>query len=168
MTAKMRSRITERQEKGLGPISFKRLLVAGGAGVMSAMLLSRLLGFFPGCASAVGIAVTVIVLTHPIEGLALHTFLLYTLRSRAAVAALHAADKDLEPGPLPQILKVSPKDSRLHADILYDVEWEDEGDDLPPQTLVYKGGFASLGQTGLAVVDNPFFHGGPHPAHEEA
>jgi hypothetical protein len=159
MTAKMRSRITERQEKGVGPISFKRLLVAGGVGAMSAMLLSRMLGFFPGCAGAIGLTIAVIVLTHPIEGLALHTFLLYSIRSRAAIAALHAADNDLEPGPLSQILKASPDDGRLDADVLYEVEWEDEGDDLPPQTLVYKGGFGSLDKAGLAVVDNPFFRG---------
>lgn len=159
MTAKMRSRITERQEKGLGPISFKRLLVAGGVGAMSAMLFTRMLGFFPGCAGAIGMAVAVIVLTHPIEGLALHTFLLYSARSRAAIAALHATDHNLEPGPISQALKISPEDGRLRADVLYEVEWEDEGDDLPPQTLIYKGGFGSLGKAGLAVVDNPFFRG---------
>lgn len=159
MTAKMRSRITERQEKGLGPISFRRLLVAGGVGAMSAMLFTRTLGFFPGCAGAIGLAAAVIILTHPIEGLALHTFLLVSVRSRAAIAALHAAENNMEPGPLAQVLKISPEDGRLHADALFEVEWEDEGDDLPPPTLVYKGGFGSLGKAGLAVVDNPFFRG---------
>jgi hypothetical protein len=127
MTAKMKSRITERQEKGLGPISFKRLLMAGGAGVMSAMILTKMIGFFPGCAGAVFIT-----------------------------------------GPLSQALQVGPEDATFHADAIYEVEWEDEVDDLPPQTLIYRGGFAGLGRAGLAVVDNPFFgSGNGHTADKE-
>lgn len=168
MTAKMRSRITERQEKGIGSISFKRLLVAGGAGAMGAMLLTRTLGFLPGCAGAMGLTLAVIILTHPIEGLALHTFLLTTIRSRAAIAALHAAGHNQAPGPISQVLKVAPEDGRLHADALYEVEWQDEGDDLPPQTLIYKGNFGSLGKAGLAVVDNHFFRGSSRSTGQEA
>jgi hypothetical protein len=168
MTAKMKSRITERQEKGLGPISFKRLLMAGGAGVMSAMILIKIIGFFPGCAGAVFLTVTVVILTHPIEGLALNMFLLRSARGMAAVSALNLAGKNLEPGPLSQALQVGPEDATFHADAIYEVEWEDEVDDLPPQTLIYRGGFAGLGRAGLAVVDNPFFgSGNGHTADKE-
>jgi hypothetical protein len=157
MTAKMRSRITERQEKGIGPISFKRLLFAGGAGALGAMALTRVIGFFPGCIGSISLALLVVILTHPIEGLALNAFMIRSIRSLTAISALGAAEKNTEPGPISQLLRVSPSDGRLEADKLYEVEWEDEGDELPPQTLVYKGGFGSLGKTGLAVVDNPFF-----------
>ena len=160
MTAKMRSRITERQEKGFGPISFKRLLFAGGAGSLGAMALTRVTGFFPGCIGAVFIALLVVILTHPIEGLALNVFLLRSVRSILAISALSSSSTDVAPGPISQLLKVSPEDGKLEADELFEVEWEDEEDDLPPQTLVYKGGFGSLGKIGLAVVDNPFFSRG--------
>lgn len=160
MTAKMKSRITERQEKGFGPVSFKRLLMAGGAGAMSAMVLTRIVDFCPGCAGAMVITVIVIVLTHPVEGLALHTFLLRSARSLSAISALHAAGKDLEPSPISQALKVGPQDATLQADALYEVEWQDERDELPPQSLIYRGGFAGLSRSGLAVVDNPFFGAG--------
>lgn len=167
MTAKMKSRITERQEKGIGPVSFKRLLIAGGAGVMTAMVLIKIAGFLPGCATAGFITAAVVVLTHPIEGLPLNTFLFRSARSMAAVSALRLAEKDLEPGPVSQALKVSPEDATFHADDIYEVEWEDEVDDLPPQTLIYRGGFANLGRAGLAVVDNPFFRGNGRVANKE-
>lgn len=167
MTAKMRSRITERQEKGLGPVSFKRLLIAGGAGALSAMALTRIIGFCSGCAGAIAITVMVIVLTHPIEGLPLNTFLIRSARSLAAISALRTAESSQEPGPITQALKVGPEDATFHADEVYEVEWEDEGDELPPQSLIYKGGFGNLGRAGLAVVDNPFFRGNGHPAREE-
>jgi hypothetical protein len=34
--------VSERQEKGLGPIGFKRLLLAGGVGAMGTMLFTRI------------------------------------------------------------------------------------------------------------------------------
>jgi hypothetical protein len=157
MTAKMRSRITERQEKGIGPISFKRLLFAGGAGALGAMALTRVIGFFPGCIGSISLALLVVILTHPIEGLALNAFMIRSFRGLTAVSALHAANNHVDPGPIAQLLKVTPEDGKLEADTLFEVEWEDEGDELPPQTLVYKGGFGSLAKTGLAVVNNPFF-----------
>ncbi|MBN1310695.1 MAG: hypothetical protein JXB30_04680 [Anaerolineae bacterium] len=153
----MSSRITERQEKGFGPISFKRLLFAGGSGALGAMALTRIVGFFPGCVGAISIALLVVILTHPIEGLALNAFLLRSVRSLLTISALDNAENNTVPGPITQLLKVSPEDGQLEADKLFEVEWEDEEDELPPQTLVYKGGFANLGKTGLAVVDNPFF-----------
>ena len=69
MTAWQRSNITQRSEKGLGPISFKRILLAGGAGGIMAMIGGRLIGFFPGCLSGAIILGVVLAITHPVEGL---------------------------------------------------------------------------------------------------
>ena len=45
MTAWQRSNITVRSEKGIGAISFKRLLIAGGTGGLVAMIGGRVAGF---------------------------------------------------------------------------------------------------------------------------
>ncbi len=74
MTAWQRSHITERSEKGIGPISFKRLLIAGASGGIVAMLAGRTLGFFPGCLSAGLALAAVLAATHPVEGLPLFAF----------------------------------------------------------------------------------------------
>jgi hypothetical protein len=155
MTAWQRSRITERSEKGIGPISFKRLLIAGASGGIVAMLGGRLLGFFPGCLSAGLALAAVLAATHPVEGRPLFVFGFRTLRGLATVAAVRR--ESTTPSLLGQVLKVSDEEGTLRAGEVYgapdaptapsdllDVDWE------------YLGGFADAGGEGLSAADNPF------------
>lgn len=159
MTARMRSRITERAEKGLGSISFKRLLLAGGVAAFAAMLLTRILGFLPGCAGAGLLLLGSLALTHPLEGLPLALYLLRALRSLAALSSLHGGSPGLQSGSpslLAHILQVEPGQAELDADALYGAERQDEPDSLPPSDFAYLGGFPAAGTRGLRVVDSPF------------
>jgi hypothetical protein len=155
MTAWQRSNITERAEKGIGPISFKRLLMAGGAAGIVALVGGRALGFAPSCLGAALSLAFVLVITHPVEGLPLFAFGLRTLRGLATVAAIQ--DRD---GPLSiagRVMHVSPQDGVLHADEVYEAIWQDEGDeDLLDAEWEYLGGFADVKGEGLAAADNPF------------
>jgi hypothetical protein len=155
MTAWQRSNITERAEKGIGPISFKRLLMAGGAAGIVALIGGRVLGFASSCLSAAIVLAFVLVITHPVEGLPLFAFGLRTLRGLATVAAIHDQQGTLST--VGRVMQVSPQDGVLHADEVYEAIWQDEQDeDLLDAEWEYLGGFADVKSEGLAAADNPF------------
>lgn len=155
MTAWQRSNITERAEKGFGPISFKRLLLAGGAAGIVAMLGGRALGFAPSCLSAAVVLALVLVITHPVEGMPLVTFSLRTLRGLATVAAIH--DQEGVMSTVGQAMQVNPQDGVLLANDVYDAIWEDErGEDLLDADWEYLGGYTDVTGEGLSAADNPF------------
>jgi hypothetical protein len=158
MTAWQRSRITERSEKGLGPISFKRLLLAGGAGGIVAMVGGRVIGFVPSCLSAALVLGLVLGVTHPVEGRPLFAFALRSLRGLATVAAVHRREGSLSLAG--RLMKVTPEEGILHAAAVYDAEWEDEEqDDLLDAGWEYLGGFADAGREGLSAAEDPFKKG---------
>lgn len=155
MTAWQRSNITERAEKGLGPISFKRLLMAGGAAGIIALVGGRAAGFVPSCLSAAVVLALVLIITHPVEGMPLFAFSLRTLRGLATVAALH--DQAGMLATVGSVMRVSPQEGVLHADDVYEAIWQDEQDaDLLDGEWEYLGSFADVKGEGLAAADNPF------------
>jgi hypothetical protein len=155
MTAWQRSNITDRAEKGIGPISFKRLLLAGGSAAIVAMISGRVMGFAPSCLSAAIILAFVLTLTHPVEGMPLFAFGLRTLRGLATVAAIHDTEGIMST--MGHAMQVSPQDGMLEADRVYDAIWEDEHEvDLLDGEWEYLGSFEDVGGEGLAAADNPF------------
>jgi hypothetical protein len=155
MAAWQRSNITERTEKGIGPISFKRLLLAGGAAAIVALVGGRALGFAPSCLSAAIVLAFVLVITHPVEGLPLLAFSLRTLRGLATVAAIHDQEGTLST--VGRVMQVSPQDGILQANDVYESIWEDEQDeDLLDAEWEYLGGFEDVKSEGLSATDNPF------------
>jgi len=156
MTAWQRSNITQRSEKGIGPISFKRLLLAGGAGGIVAMIGGRAIGFFPACLSAGLVLAVVLAITHPVEGLALYAFGLRSLRGLAALAAIQKRAGLM--ALLGKAMQVSPREAVLQADQIYEAVWDDErdGDGLLGAEWEYLGGFGDARGEGLSIVENPF------------
>jgi hypothetical protein len=155
MTAWQRSNITQRSEKGLGAISFKRLLIAGGTGGLVAMIGGRVAGFAPSCVGALVVLAVVLAITHPVEGLPLFGALLRSLRGLVAIALRHGR------GGLSsfagRVLQVAPEDGMLDADEVYDMTWEADSDDgLLDTDWEYLGGFADVQREGLSAAENPF------------
>ncbi len=158
MTAWQRSKITERSEKGLGSVSFKRLLLAGGVGGLVAMIGGRVAGFIPSCLSAALVLGLALLITHPVEGMPLLVFALRTLRGLATAAGLHHTQGALALAG--QIMQVTPDEGLLHADAVYHAPWEDTGLDDPLDAgWEYLGRFADAGREGLAAAENPFQQG---------
>lgn len=157
MTAWQRSNIVQRSEKGIGAISFKRLLLAGAAGGIVAMLGGRVIGFLPSCLGAGIVLALVLAISHPVEGLALYAFSLRTLRGLATLAVLHQRG-----GPLARLgglLKVSASEGTLQASQAYGAAWQDDSDgsqDTLGGEWEYLGGFGDAGGEGLSAIDNPF------------
>lgn len=155
MTAWQRSNITVRTEKGIGPVSFKRLLLAGGTAGIIAMISGRIIGFFPSCLSAGVVLALVLIVTHPVEGLPLFAFTLRTVRGLATIAAFH--DQGGSISVVGQVMRVSPQDGILDADTAYGTEWHDgEAEDLLDGEWEYLGSFTDVKGRGLAAADNPF------------
>ena len=155
MTAWQRSNITERAEKGVGPISFKRLLLAGGAAGIVALIGGRALGFVPSCLSAAVVLALVLALTHPVDGLPLLAFGLRTLRGLATVAAIH--DREGVLATAGSLMQVSPQDGVLQAAEVYGATWQDETDnDLLDDDWEYLGGYVDVQGEGLSAAANPF------------
>ncbi len=155
VTAWQRSNIVERHEKGIGSISFKRLLVAGLTGALVALAGGRMVGFFPACLSAGVVLCLVLIITHPLEGMPLFVFALRSLRGLLTAAAVRHESGSLSLAG--QALRVSPEEGILHADTVYDAAWEDEEqEDLLDADWEYLGGFGDAGGEGLSAAENPF------------
>ena len=155
MTSWQRSNILVREEKGIASVSFKRLLMAGGGGAMVAMIGSRIVGFAPACLGAVVILVVVLVITHPIEGLALLNYAIRTLRGWVTLAAIHSRGGILRT--LGRAMRIAPDEGILQADRVYDAVFEDQSPDtLLDEEWAYLGGFSDVDDEGLAAVDDPF------------
>jgi len=157
MTAWQRSNITQRSEKGIGPISFKRLLLAGASGGLVAMIGGRAIGFFPACLSAGVVLAVVLVVTHPLEGLALYAFALRSLRGLATLATIQGRAGLM--ALVGKAMQVTPQEGVLQADDVYEPVWEDDEDgrsDLLGGEWEYLGGFGDVRGEGLSLVENPF------------
>ncbi len=154
MTAWQRTNILEREEKGLGPISFKRLLISGGAGLLITMLAGRIVGFTIGCAAGSVIISLILILTHPKDGFALYSYFIRTLRGLAILAAV-----DQAAGPLwliGQALQVRPTDGIVLAAEVYHIHEEGAEPALPSGEWAFLGTFADADDEGLAPVTHPF------------
>jgi len=155
VTAWQRSNITVRHEKGIGAVSFRRLLVAGGAGAIVALVSGRLVGFFPSCLGAGVVLAVVLVITHPVEGMPLFAFSLRNLRGLATVAAATRQTDSLSV--IGRALRVTPEEGILQADAAFDSEWEnEETEDLLDGDWEYLGRFADAPREGLSAAENPF------------
>lgn len=153
MTAWQRTQILRRHEKGIGAVSFKRLLLAGGAGALTALAAGRLVGFAPSCLGAGVVAGAALALTQPVEGLPL---LAFGLRSLRGLAAAGAAEGRRGPAAwLARALRVTPEEGLLRADELDGVDEGGPGD-LLEAGWEYLGRFAEAPRAGLAAVANPF------------
>lgn len=155
MTAWQRTNITTREERGVGPISFKRLLLAGGAGAAVAMIGSRLADFLSGCVGGGVLLVVVLILTHPRDGMPFYAYLARTAYGLAALAALHG-----QAGPwawLGAALRIAPSQGTLDADAAYDAHYDDEAAEaLLDEEWAHLGSFADLEDEGLSAVPSPF------------
>jgi hypothetical protein len=148
MTAWQRSNITERTEKGIGAVSFKRLLAAAGAGGIVAMIGGRVIGFLPACAGGAAVLVVVLVITHPVEGLPLFAAALRTLRGLAAMGRSSL---------LARLMQVEEGAGKLDGDVVFDTAAEpEETDDDLDEEWEYLGSFGDVGREGLSAEANPF------------
>lgn len=156
MSAWQRSHITERAEKGLGPFSFRRLLMAAGGGGLLTLVSGRLLGFGPSLLLGLIALACLLVLSHPVEGQPLLLAGLAALRGIAAIALAGG-----QRGPLAllaRLLRVEREEAWLDAEALFEQKAQDLPDEdspLPPGAE-FLGGYAELGGRGLARAANPF------------
>lgn len=88
MTAYSRSNITQRAERAIGSITFKRMLIAGGAAGMTVMILSRTISFPPALGAGVAVLVLTLVLSQPHEGIPLLLFLFLSLRALVTIGSI--------------------------------------------------------------------------------
>lgn len=155
MTAMQRTNITTREERGIGPISFKRLLLAGGAGAAVSMVVSRVADFLSGCAGGAILLVVVLVLTHPRDGIPFYLYLVRTVYGLAALAALYG--KTGLWAWLGAALRIDPSQGEFDADAAYHATYQDDAADaLLDEEWAHLGGFADLDDEGLSVIPSPF------------
>ncbi len=154
MTAWMRTNVTTREEKGIGPVSFKRLLMAGGAGTMISLLGSRIIGFMPACGSGGIILILVLAFTHPVEGLSLFKRLTRSLRGLMTLSAIN--NQGGLSSTAGQIFQVKAEEGVLLANKVYETVYEGEDEEQLGSEWAYLGSFAGTSDAGLSVVADPF------------
>jgi hypothetical protein len=154
MTAWQRSNVLNRQEKGIGAIPFKRLLMAGGIGGAVAMFTSRLTGFAPGCTGGLLVFALALVVTHPIQGHPLFSYLYRTVKGWMAVAAAHNPAQSATL--LAHLLQVQPEDGVLDAETEFNLPTPDTTDEPTPEQWVYLGSFDQADDHTLVIDLDPF------------
>ncbi len=118
MTAFQRGNVTTRQERGLGPISFKRMLLAGGVAVILTMTLGRFLGPLGSCVAGALALALLLVMTQPREGLPTFITLLRALRGWLITAALQS-ELTGATGWLARLLLISPSEGIIVGSALF-------------------------------------------------
>lgn len=124
MTAFMRSNVLKREEKGMGTVSFRRLLAGGAAAVLIFIFASRLLGWLFGCASSIALLAGVIAFTQPVGGFPLAMYLADLVGGWAVL--LVARNPGSRRSRLMQrVLRIDPADALLDASQIYHSDQED-------------------------------------------
>lgn len=158
MVARFRTNVLKREEKGVGPISFPRLLLSGLSGVFAMLGLGKLLGFGAGCVSSALIVGIVLFVTQPVSGTPMGQYLTKIFQGTIIVRA-RKAEADEKPSPvidmLVNALSLNPEDGILNCDQVFDVP--DEQDESHEVTeMVFFRDITDLDQKGLQVIENPF------------
>ncbi len=129
MTAVQRGKVTTRQERGFGPISMKRLLLAGGVGVVLTMTLGRFVGPAARCAAGAAALGLLLLMTQPREGMPPFMYLLQALRGLLITTA--TGDRlGREAGWLARLLLVRPAEGVVDGQALFGAAGEDAGPQL--------------------------------------
>lgn len=152
MSAWLRSNVTVRNESGFGPLSFKRLLFAGGLAAITMMLIGRLLGPMTGCGAGIFASTIALIFSHPTSGLPLIVYLARNLRGLAIVAALRS-----QVGLFTLALQAKPEDGILQADEIYGSTQACAGQySADDEWALLPGGMPDTDETGLLPLPSPF------------
>jgi hypothetical protein len=154
MTAWQRTNILEREEKGMGPISFKRLLLSGGAGLLVSMLAGRIVGFTMGCVGGAALIAAVLILTHPRDGFPLYSYLLRTFRGLATISAIEEQSGMLATAA--KSLQINPSDGILSSGGVFNAPGTETDSDLFDTEWAFLGSFSDADDEGVAAVEHPF------------
>ena len=92
MTAWQRTHVLRREEKGFGPVSLRRVLIAGFSGVLFMLFGGQALGFLGGLCGGLILLIVVLVITHPVAGRPFFKHAAALLRGMATVAAIRNED----------------------------------------------------------------------------
>lgn len=118
MTAIQRSNVLKREEKGIGTISFRRLLVAGLGAILFFVFGSRIFGWALACLSGLGLLAFILLLTQPVGGFPLAVHAARLAQGLALMVVLR--DPNSRVGQVIQaVLHLQPEDGRLQAEQVY-------------------------------------------------
>lgn len=159
MVVRMRSNVLKREEKGFGPVSFPRVLMAGFSGAFAILSLSRAMGIGVGCASGFLIATIVIVMTQPIGGVPLARHLVKVFQGMAVANAVKQARGEAASPFLSMVsgaLNVNPEDGTLSCDEVFNVRSEEGAEEMEEGGFVFFRDISDLESPALQVLDNPF------------
>lgn len=153
MVARMRTNVLKREEKGIGPISFPRLLVSGFGGGLLAYLTAQFIGFIGGCFFGVIGFAAAIAATQPVHGTPLFMFLVKSIHGM--VATRHMQGGGPVVGALAQAMQIEENTAALLCEEVFSLAEEQESEDEIGE-LVFFRDVRDLDSGGLQVVENPF------------
>lgn len=160
MVEQMRTNVLKREEKGFGPVSFPRILLAGFAGVFAVLALGRLMGFVLSCVSGFILVAVVLIATQPISGTPLAQYLAKTIQGIVVVNAVRREEEDASVSPvlgfLITAMNVSAEEGTLACDEVFEVPEEETEEEGIDSGMVFFRDITDLDAKGLQVVENPF------------
>jgi hypothetical protein len=115
MAVTQRGKVTAREERGFGPVSFKRMLMSGGAGLIGTMAAGKAFGPLGSCIGGAVLFALVIILSAPREGMPMLFYLLHSLRG----LLITAEDPDRIQQTLAGLLLARPEEGVIHSEDLF-------------------------------------------------
>ena len=151
MTAWQRTHILRREEKGLGSISFKRILLAGLAGVLVTLFGGRALGFGGSVCSGLALCIGILVMTQPIQGRLAFKHIVEIAIGVITVGAL--SGNESIGAKIAQLLKIESRSGAVEGEDLYEIAEEETKKSLSQAGFLFVG--HRPGARPLKAVDAP-------------
>jgi hypothetical protein len=159
MVARLRTNVLKREEKGFGPVSFPRILLAGIGGVTLTLGFSKVIGFIGGCVCGFFATVLIIFLTQPVSGTPMAQYLAKLFRGMLIVGAIKAESGERS-NPiinfLVQTFNINTADGIVDCAEIFNATIDEDDDEHPATEMVFFRDITDLDQKGLQVIENPF------------
>jgi hypothetical protein len=155
----MRTNVLKREEKGIGPVSFPRVLLSGLGGAFGIFAFSRITGnFFAGCFAGLILGTGIILLTQPVQGTPMGQFLLKTLQGWITTRTVKAEATGEDPGLIAKTISTAmsmdTSGGILNCEEVFSIP-EELKDDLEGLMVFFRDTDSGDKKT-LQVIDNPF------------
>ncbi len=153
MVARMRTNVLKREEKGIGPISFPRLLMAGFASGLIVYVSAQAFGFVLACLIGIVAFAAGIAATQPVHGTPLAMFIAKSLHGMVATRHMQGGGPVI--GALAQAMQIEDDSAALLCEEVFNLPDEQTEQDEIGE-LVFFRDIRDLDSGGLQVVNNPF------------
>ena len=158
MVVRMRTNVIRREEKGFGPVSFPRVLMAGFAGAFGILTIGKIFGnIILGCGLGIFLGAFVIFMTQPVGGTPMAQHLVKSFRGLVIVNAVKQERGESASGFfsfINNLMSLDPAEGILECDEVFSAGNARSEDDI--DGFVFFQDLSDDGSENVEVISHPF------------